>query len=99
MIVSGANWYVAHTHVHAETKAALNLARQGYPVFLPRYRKRRRHARRVEIVPAPLFPRYLFVLIHLASQRWRAIEFDLRGCSSGLSWQSRRSSPIRLSRV
>jgi transcriptional antiterminator RfaH len=75
MTNSGANWYVAHTHVHAEAKAAINLARQGYSVFLPRYCKRRRHARRIEmIVSAPLFPRYLFVLIDLASQRWRAIE-------------------------
>ena len=35
--------------------------RQGFAIYLPRYLKRRRHARRVEIVPAPLFPRYLFV--------------------------------------
>ena len=74
MTTTGATWYVAHTHVHAEAKAAINLARQGYSVFFPRYCKRRRHARRIEIVPAPLFPRYLFVLIDLASQRWRAIE-------------------------
>ena len=74
MTVGGANWYVVHTHVHAEAKAAINLVRQGYPVFLPRYCKRRRHARRVEIVPAPLFPRYLFVQIDLALQRWRTIE-------------------------
>ena len=77
MTISGANWYVAHTHVHAEATAAVNLARQGYSVFFPRYRKKRTHARRVEIVPAPLFPRYLFVLIDLASQRWRAIKSTL----------------------
>jgi transcriptional antiterminator RfaH len=35
--------------------------------------KRRRHARRVEIVPAPLFPRYLFVQIDMGTQRWRSI--------------------------
>jgi transcriptional antiterminator RfaH len=40
---------------------------------LPRFLKRRRHARRLEIVPAPLFPRYLFVQIDMASQRWRLI--------------------------
>jgi transcriptional antiterminator RfaH len=74
MTVAGANWYVVHTRVHAEAKAASNLVRQGYSVFVPRYCKRRRHARRVEIIPAPLFPRYLFVLIDFAFQRWRAIE-------------------------
>jgi transcriptional antiterminator RfaH len=35
--------------------------------------KRRRHARRVEHVAAPLFPRYLFVAIDLSTQRWRSI--------------------------
>ena len=72
-MIEGANWYVAHTHVHGEAKAAANLARQGYSVFLPCYRKRRRHARRIEVVAAPLFPRYLFVLVDMATQRWRAI--------------------------
>ena len=32
MTNSGANWYVAHTHVRAEAKAAINLARQGNSV-------------------------------------------------------------------
>ena len=40
---------------------------------MPRYLKRRRHARRVDIVTAPLFPRYLFVEIDMAIQRWRSI--------------------------
>jgi transcriptional antiterminator RfaH len=40
---------------------------------LPRYLKRRRHARRVDIVPAPLFPRYFFVAIDITVQRWRSV--------------------------
>jgi transcriptional antiterminator RfaH len=67
-------WYVVHTHVHAEMKAASHLERQGYGVYLPRYLKRRRHARRVETVAAPLFPRYLFVTIDRVAQRWRSIQ-------------------------
>ena len=67
-------WYIVRTHARAEVKAALNLERQGFATYLPRYLKRRRHARRVEIVPAPLFPRYLFVAIDVASQRWRSIQ-------------------------
>ena len=67
-------WYVAHTHPHGEVKAAAHLSRQGFSVYLPRYLKRRRHARRIEIVQAPLFPRYLFVNIDMATQRWRAIQ-------------------------
>ena len=67
-------WYVAQTHAHAETKAAEHLARQGYLIYLPRYRKRRRHARRVDEIAAPLFPRYLFIAANTAAQRWRAIQ-------------------------
>jgi transcriptional antiterminator RfaH len=67
-------WYVAQTHAHAENKAAEHLVRQGYLVYLPRYRKRRRHARRVDEVAAPLFPRYLFIAANVAAQRWRAIQ-------------------------
>jgi transcriptional antiterminator RfaH len=66
-------WYVVQTQPHAETRAASHLSRQGFDVYLPRYRKRRRHARRIETVAAPLFPRYLFVAIAMASQRWRSI--------------------------
>jgi transcriptional antiterminator RfaH len=74
MIPDAARWYVVQTHVHAETKAVLHLDRQGYATYLPRYLKRRRHARRIETVAAPLFPRYLFVAIDRASQRWRSIQ-------------------------
>lgn len=73
MTNGSANWYAAFTHVHSEAKAALNLAQQGYAVFFPRYRKRRSHARKIETVPAPLFPRYVFVQIDTAAPRWRSI--------------------------
>ena len=67
-------WFVAQSHVHAETKAAMHLGRQGFEVYLPRYRKQRRHARRIDVVAAPLFPRYLFVCIDLGAQRWHSIQ-------------------------
>ncbi len=73
MTISEARWYVVRTHVHAENKAAAHLVRQGYSIYVPRYLKRRRHARRVEMVAAPLFPRYLFVAIDRMTQRWRSI--------------------------
>jgi len=66
-------WYVAHTYSNEEAKAATHLSRQGFNVYLPRYLKRRRHARQLEIVPAALFPRYLFVNVEMATQRWRVI--------------------------
>jgi transcriptional antiterminator RfaH len=68
------SWYVIQTHANAEAKAARNLERQGFEIYLPKYLKRRSHARKVESVPAPLFPRYLFVRIDIAKQRWRPIQ-------------------------
>jgi transcriptional antiterminator RfaH len=66
-------WFVAHTQPHAEAKAVAHLDRQGFEIYCPRYLKRRRHARKIETVAAPLFPRYLFVAVDLAAQRWRSI--------------------------
>jgi transcriptional antiterminator RfaH len=74
---SGSQWYVAHTQPHGEAKAVAHLSRQGFGIYLPRYLKRRRHARRIETVAAPLFPRYMFVAIDMATQRWRAIQSTL----------------------
>ncbi len=70
-------WYVVQTQPHAEAKAAAHLIRQGYTIYLPRYLKQRRHARRVEVVAAPLFPRYLFVAVDHMTQRWRSIQSTL----------------------
>ena len=66
-------WHVVQAHVHAEAKAQLHLTRQGFETYLPRYLKRRRHARRTETVAAPLYPSYLFVTFDPAIHRWRSI--------------------------
>jgi transcriptional antiterminator RfaH len=66
-------WYVAQTHPQAEARALAHLARQGYAAYLPRYLRRRSHARRIDMVKAPLFPGYLFVFMDVARTRWRAI--------------------------
>src|SRR6516164_6180997 len=73
-LVGDSGWYVVQTQVNAELKAARHLLRQGFEIYLPRYLKRRSHARKIERVPAPLFPRYLFVQIDMAAQRWRSIQ-------------------------
>lgn len=67
-------WFVVQTQVNCEAKAAQNLVRQGFEVYLPRYLKRRRHARKIDFTAKPLFPRYMFVAIDLATQRWRSIQ-------------------------
>jgi transcriptional antiterminator RfaH len=72
--VTSTRWYVVQTQVNGEAKAARNLARQGYDICLPCYLKRRRHARKMDFVARPLFPRYMFVAIDMATQRWRSIQ-------------------------
>lgn len=77
MMSGSQQWYVVRTHPYAEYKAAAHLQRQGFEVYLPCYAKRRRHARRTDVIAAPLFPRYLFVSIDLVNQRWQAIRSTL----------------------
>ncbi len=67
------HWYVAHTQPRGETLALVNLLRQKFGAYLPRYLKRRRHARRIDWVASPFFPRYLFVKMDPGAVRWRAI--------------------------
>lgn len=74
MTNADSHWHVVQTHSRAEEKAAVHLLRQGYDIYLPRYLKRRRHARRSESIPAPLFPRYLFVSFDRQVQRRRSIQ-------------------------
>lgn len=66
-------WYIVQTRARAEEKAVVNLRNQGFEVYLPQYSKTRRHARRVEHIKAPLFPRYLFVKFDETVERWRSI--------------------------
>ncbi|CCQ75522.1 transcription termination/antitermination protein NusG [Magnetospira sp. QH-2] len=70
-------WYAVHTQPMAEEKARFNLENQGFTVYVPRFLKKRRHARRVDWVKSPLFPRYLFVAMDTAKARWRAINSTL----------------------
>jgi transcriptional antiterminator RfaH len=67
-------WFVVQTQVNAEAKAARNLLQQGFEIYLPRYLKRRSHARKIDEVAVPLFPRYMFVRIDMATQRWRSVQ-------------------------
>lgn len=66
-------WYVVSTRPNQESRAAQHLARQGFAPLLPQIRKTRRHARKIEIIAAPLFPGYLFIAFDAARQAWRAV--------------------------
>lgn len=73
-------WCVAHTHPQKEILAEQNLMDQGFETYLPRFKKIRRHARRIDEVLAPLFPRYLFIKVDLETTPWRSIN-GTRGIS------------------
>ena len=67
------DWYAVYTQPRNEFMASEHLARQGFETFFPRYLKRRSHARRIEFVPAPLFPRYIFVQFDVTEAGWRVV--------------------------
>jgi transcriptional antiterminator RfaH len=73
-------WCVAHTQPLKESVAQKNLLDQGYDVYMPRFKKTVRHARKVEERLMPLFPRYIFVGIDFSSALWRNIN-GTRGVS------------------
>ncbi|HQS83369.1 MAG: transcriptional activator RfaH [Alphaproteobacteria bacterium 16-39-46] len=73
-------WCVAHTQSLKETLAQQHLRDQGFDVYLPRFKKLRRHARKTDEVLVPLFPRYIFVGIDPEISPWRKIN-GTRGIS------------------
>ncbi len=66
-------WYLIYTKPRQERYARENLERQGYEVYLPLMKdRRRRNGRYVEIVDA-LFPRYLFIHLDQDTDNWSPI--------------------------
>lgn len=72
-----ARWYLVHCKPRQEAVAALNLTRQGYVVYYPRVRERRRRNARQFLVIAPMFPRYLFVNLDSETRSWSPIRSTL----------------------
>lgn len=72
-VLGPCSWYVAETQPRKEALAALHLGRQNFEFFLPRFRKTRRHARKLDTVLAPLFPGYIFVRFDRERANWRSI--------------------------
>ncbi|MBL0941276.1 MAG: transcriptional activator RfaH [Alphaproteobacteria bacterium] len=73
-------WFAAHTQPQKEMVARKNLLAQGFEVYLPQYKRTRRHARKVETILSPLFPRYIFVGLDLEREQWRSVN-GTRGIS------------------
>lgn len=72
-LAPGERWYVVHSQPHKEAGAQAHLHNQKFRTFLPRVRLTRRHARKLDTVLTPFFPRYLFVVLDMERDRWRSI--------------------------
>jgi transcription antitermination factor NusG len=72
-LLPGERWFLAWTLSYREATAEMHLRRQGFRSFLPRHKKTVRHARKLRTVTAPIFPRYLFVVLDLKRDRWRSV--------------------------
>lgn len=72
-LLPGERWFLAWTLSYREATAEMHLRRQGFRSFLSRHKKTVRHARKLRTVTAPIFPRYLFVVLDLKRDRWRSV--------------------------
>lgn len=66
-------WYVFRTRPHRELSSAEQLRQQGFRPFVPQIQKTVRHARKLRVIRAPLFPTYSFVNLDLVKDPWRSI--------------------------
>jgi transcriptional antiterminator RfaH len=66
-------WFLVHTLPKSEGRAELRLNAQGFRCYTPLFEKTIRHARKLRTVRAPLFPRYLFVILDLTRDSWSPI--------------------------
>jgi len=72
-LVEGERWFAVHTQPYGESRAQANLENQGFRTFMPKRHKTARHARKFRTVESPFFPRYLFVVLDVDRDRWRAV--------------------------
>ena len=69
----GARWFAVQSQPRREAGAQKQLNNQGYSTFLPRIKATRRHARKVENILAPFFPRYFFIVLNMKRDQWRSV--------------------------
>ena len=66
-------WFLVHTQPKSERRAELHLGGQGFRTHFPTIQKTIRHARQLRTVRAPLFPRYIFLILDLGRDRWLSV--------------------------
>jgi transcription elongation factor/antiterminator RfaH len=86
-------WFLVHTLPRCEQKAQLRLKAQGYRCYLPLYEKTVRHARKLRTARSPLFPRYLFIRLHLERDCWSPVRGTI-GVARLFSTEDGRPVPV-----
>ena len=81
-------WFLVHTQPKNESRAELHLGWQGFRTHFPTIQKTIRHARQLRTVRAPLFPRYMFLILDLGRDRWLSVRSTV-GVSSLFTCESR----------
>lgn len=71
--VSEKYWHAVFCKPHQDARAEENLINQGFEVFRPKTKNRRRAGDRRRIIIESLFPRYLFVRLGRSGQDWSPI--------------------------
>ena len=81
-------WFLVHTQPKSERKAQMHLGAQSFRTHFPTIQKTIRHARQLRTVRAPLFPRYLFLILDPGRDRWHSVQSTV-GVSSLFSCDGR----------
>jgi transcription elongation factor/antiterminator RfaH len=81
-------WFLVHTQPRCEHRAQLHLRAQEFRTHFPTIQKTVRHARQLRTVRAPLFPRYIFLILDLGRDRWLSVQSTV-GVSSVFSCNDR----------
>jgi transcription elongation factor/antiterminator RfaH len=66
-------WFLVHTLPKSEGRAEVHLRAQGFRTYLPQISRTIRHARQFRNVQAPLFPRYMFLILDLSRDQWLSV--------------------------
>jgi len=66
-------WFAIRTQPRKEQVAREHYEQQDFIVYLPLILTIRRHARRVDKIPRPLFPGYIFLHLSREDRRWSTI--------------------------
>ena len=81
-------WFLVHTQPKSERRAELHLGGKDSGRISRQIEKTIRHARQLRTVRAPLFPRYIFIILDLGRDRWLSVRSTV-GVSSLFSCEDR----------